>query len=246
MPGKRKSERLCRIFAEGAGGEVVSDGRLRPGPAAFYGVHERSKALFDAVRRAKEQERRDWYYIDNGYFAPSRFFRVTRNALQHDGLAGKPDHDRLKALGLTIRPWRDSGRHVLLCLQSERYMRLLWDLDGEAWTRQTRAAIARLTERPVRVRRKGDRQPIGAALENCHVAVGFTSNALVEALLAGVPAIALGPCAARAMGGGELRDFEIPPMPDGRADWAARLAAKQWTVEEIRDGVAWRALTGSS
>jgi hypothetical protein len=61
-----------------------------------------------------------------------------------------------------------------------------------------------------------------------------------------VPAIALGPCAARAMGGGELRDFEIPPMPDGRADWAARLAAKQWTVEEIRDGVAWRALTGSS
>ena len=48
------------------------------------------------------------------------------------------------------------------------------------------------------------------------------------------------------MASGELRDIENPPMPDGRADWAARLAANQWTAEEIRAGVAWWALTGSS
>jgi hypothetical protein len=31
-------------------------------------------------------------------------------------------------------------------------------------------------------------------------------------------------------------------MPDDRESWAATLAAQQWTLEEMRSGLAWREL----
>ena len=236
---KRKSRRLCEAFAAGCGGSVSVDATtLAPGAAAFYGVTPRTKSLFDAARC----DGRDWFYIDNGYFGRSRFFRVTRNSVQFDGRDGPRSAARLRALGVTLVPWRRDGRHVLLCPQSSVYMSLVCDLDGATWLADCQARLRAATDRPIRVRRKDDRRPLAADLDDCWALVTHASNAAVEAVLAGVPVFVTGPSAAAAMGRRDLDSIECPAMPEGRRAWVERLAAAQWSLAEIRDGTAWNAL----
>ena len=67
--------------------------------------------------------------------------------------------------------------------------------------------------------------------------VTFNSNSGVDAVLAGVPTVAVDQGAmAWAVTG---RDPTVqPPTPD-RSTWAAELAWCQWTLDEIKKGVAW-------
>lgn len=132
---------------------------------------------------------------------------------------------------------------MLICPPGEIYGRL-HGFDAAAWLADVRAALSAHTDRPVRIRPKSDRQkrPLAADLEGAHALVTCASNAAVEALCAGVPVFVTKPCAAAAMASGPLGRIETPDYPDGRDDWAACLAANQWTLQEIADGDCWRAI----
>ena len=237
--GKRKSVTLCEAFAAGSGGRVLRDAtHIATGAAAFYGVTPRTKSLFDAAR----DDGRAWYYIDNGYFGRGSFYRVTRDAVQIDGRSGARSAARFRAFGLAVAPWRRGGRHVLLCTQSKAYLRLVCDLDGDAWLSDTLSRLRAATDRPIRLRGKDSATSLAAELADCWALVTHASNAAVEALLAGVPVFVTGPSAAAAMGCRELSKIESPRMPDERPAWVERLAAAQWSLAEIRDGTAWDAL----
>ena len=121
-------------------------------------------------------------------------------------------------------------------------MSLVCDIDGEAWLADCQARLRAATDRPIRVRRKDDRRPLAADLDDCWALVTHASNAAVEAVLAGVPVFVTGPSAAAAMGSLDLDAIEQPVMPEGRRAWAERLAAAQWSLAEIRNGTAWSAL----
>lgn len=243
--GERSSPLFCQAFAIGCGGRVVDNGRLQPGPVAMFG----SAKLWDGLQQARA-EGRDWYYGDHAYFwrvdrlgLESGYFRVTRNAYQHDG-RGHAKLDRFAKLGIEIRPWRKSGRHILLCPPDEAFGRLM-GIDAWAWKVSVIARLSRYTDRPIIVReRTAARRNVSLAadLMNCWAMVTFMSNAGVEAILAGIPAIALGDCAARGLCGDRLDTIEEPPMPDWREQWAANLAANQWTLREIAAGDCWRAI----
>lgn len=195
-------------------------------------------------------EGRTWYYADNSYFRRAGrdvergYFRVTRNALQHDG-RGKADSSRWKALGLTIAPWRASGNHVLVCPPDAAYG-ALWGLDHRAWLRDALAQLRAATDRPIIVRDRSlagsTAQPFVEALQDCWALVTHQSNAAVEALLAGVPVFVTGKSAAACMGKSDLSEIEEPAMPRDRRRWASVLAANQWTLSEMRSGTCWRDL----
>ncbi len=224
-------------FARGCSGRIERVRSLKTGTAAFYGVTDYLQPLIAQARA----DGRDWYYIDNAYFGCRRFWRVTRNALQHDGV-GRADWSRLRALGLTLRPWRKGGRHILVCPQSNVFMRLVAGTGAAAWIADVQAQLRRHTDREIRVRDKRDTRPLAADLVHCHALVTHMSNAAVEAVCAGVPAFTTGACAASIMSLGDLGQIETPIYPDGRKRWAAVLAANQWTRMEMRSGVCWRAL----
>lgn len=78
---------------------------------------------------------------------------------------------------------------------------------------------------------------LAAALERAMWVVTFNSNSGVDAVLQGVPAVAMDPGAMAWPVTGRV-PWEAPPMPD-RTRWAAELAWCQWTLEEIRRGDAW-------
>lgn len=233
----------CAAFAAGCGGaieDVIEGGGavLRDGPVALFG----SPRLWPLLTRARA-EGRTWWYGDKAYLGREAYYRITRDAFQHDG-SGQAGPERFRRTGWRVRPWRSGGGHVLVCPPSEAFQRLM---GTGGWLPATLATLARHTDRPIRVRAKPphhlrDRDPLAPHLEGAHAVVTFMSNAAVEAVLAGIPVFVTGRCAASAMGLADLALIESPLRPDGREQWAWNLAANQWTLPEIRAGLAWRML----
>lgn len=242
QPNKAKSRLLCEAFARGARGVVDTSGQLQPGPAAFYGT----VGLEPLFRQA--QGAGDWYYLDNAYFDRARgtHFRAGKNALQG---RGKPDWLKFGALKLGVQPWTRSGRHVLVIEQSDYFMREVarWPGGLQTWRQMVLETLGRSTDRMVVVRHwqrdKAERaRTLHEELKGAWALVTHASAAANEALVAGVPVFLTGPGAAMVMGSSELENIERPRRPDGRMEYCATLAGAQWTVEEIENGDAWRAL----
>lgn len=244
-PGKGKAKLLLDAFCTGAGGRVVKDvSVLHSGGAAFYGVVPATKPVYEQAKDAG----RDVFYLDNAYFDPTRevYFRATKNRLQHTG-AGVSDGKRFDALKLTIKPWRKSGSHVLVCPQSDPFMRDVIEYPG-TWLKDTLAGLAKLTDRELRVRAwTGNKREwyrtLPADLVDCWALVTYSSASSVTAILGGVPAICTGDDSIAHRGAsmaGRLDEIESPPMPEGRREWAGVVADHQWTVDEMKSGLAWR------
>lgn len=79
-------------------------------------------------------------------------------------------------------------------------------------------------------------------LDDAQAVVGWTSNALTEAVCYGIPVYAMSPGAmAYPMGYSDLSsvdDVHLRRHPD-RQQWLNDLAYSQWTFEEIANGTAW-------
>jgi hypothetical protein len=235
QPGKPKAQRIAAAFAEGCGGKVMQHvpRELEPGPAAFYGVRP---AWLHLWLQAKA-EGREWWYVDNAYFdaARERCFRVVKNGLQHDG-RGESDGKRLARLGVAVKPWRQDGEHVLVCVQSDEFLRVVAGVENGAagWLVSTLRELSTVTTRPALVRVKRDSRPLAEDMEGAWAVVTYSSAAANEALLAGIP-VSVGAGAALDFST-PLRDIDNPRRPDGRERWAAVLADQQWTLSEIAGG----------
>lgn len=245
--GHAHSLTVASAFASGSGLPLVGvDNGLQPGGVFTYGNLRGLKPILDRAIA----EGRDWYYADRGYFLAtagndySGYFRVTRNAYQHDG-RGDATPKRWEQLGKLLLPWKRDGDHVLVCPPSSG-LASLRGFDADAWLQGVLAVLAGSTDREVRVRAKPGKtppEPLSQALAGAHAVVTHSSNAAVDAVVAGVPVFCTAPCAAHVMGSPDLRRIDTPSYPD-REPWAWNLAAAQWTLAEMRDGTCWRELNG--
>jgi hypothetical protein len=216
---------------------------LADGGMVTYGCLRGLRPLFDRVRA----EKRNFVYVDNGYFRPSAhsrkdysgYYRATHNALQHNGAGGADPH-RFEMLGKRLHAWRSGGSEIMICPPSVDYGEW-YGFDAVAWLGNTLATLKKHTDRPIRIREKrvAGGCTLWDALRTCHALVTHSSNAAVEALLFGVPVFCTEPCAAYAMGDPNIVNIECPRRFD-REQWAWNLAANQWTLAEMKSGAAWR------
>lgn len=243
-PNEKTSPIFCRAFAKGCGGQAQVGEPLREGPMALWG----SPKLWAMLTRARK-EGRTWYYGDNAYFGRSeltnptgeKFFRITKNALQHDG-TGASDPSRFRQFGLPIQPWRATGHHIVICPNCAAYFEL-HGMRVDHWLHQVQSVIKMHTDRPVKVRWKLTAKdfPLAKDLVDAWATVVFTSNSAVESLVAGVPVFVLGETAAAyRMGQPDLTKIETPFYPNDRQAFCEALACNQWTLKEIERGMAWR------
>lgn len=222
-----------------------------------YGLAQGLRQIFHEQRRKRKA-----IYIDLGYWGRRKrtrydgFHKIALNARHPTEYFQRREHspDRFRSFNLTMRPWRKSGRHILVAGMSAKAA-AEEGYQPHQWERDTIAALRQLTDRPIIYRPKpnwtgakplpgsefGRDQPLADALTNCHAVVTRHSNVGVDAILRGIPCIASHGVAS-AMGGWNLDQIEDPPMPDGREQWAADIAWTQWSLDEMREGAAYRYL----
>ena len=161
--------------------------------------------------------------------------------MQHDG-RGTSDGRRFDALGITIKDWVTRGEHIVVCPQSDFFMREVVGFDG--WLAYARMRLALVTDRPLRIRPwNRDKAVLSATLKDdlvgAHALVTWSSAAAVTAVLEGIPVVVMSDdCVACPMSG-TLAQIENLPRPDGRRNWAAVLSDNEFTLKEIASGFAW-------
>lgn len=254
--GHKWSVLVCKAFAAGAKVPIVPAAPLLPGDVFMYGS---LRGLLPTLMQAR-REKRTVLYADNGYFLPGKsqesYFRITRNALQHNGEGELPfpkwlARERWQRLNLAIQPWRKNGRHVIVCPPA-RLFGAQFGFSADEWLESTVATLKKHTDRPIKVRAKmswndvkrayRNPTPLSEDLNGAWALVTHCSNAAVESLLAGVPVFCTDRCGASAMALSDLSLIETPRMDEGRTRWATILANNQWTLPEMKSGLAWKML----
>jgi lipopolysaccharide biosynthesis glycosyltransferase len=193
---------------------------------------------------------RTFYAIDTGYFgnAGSKskiWHRITKDALQNTGPIIERPGDRL--IKYKYRKFKD-GNKILLVPPSDKVMQLFGQLDPEIWVENTKTELQKYTDRPIEIRLKPNRSeristmPLESALaDNVHCLITYNSIAALEALMFGVPAIALGPNCATVLCNTKLHEIENvnKPTEDEMYALVKHLSYCQFTREEMMNGYAW-------
>lgn len=238
--GFRHSRVIMAAFSEGCKGQIVPPTKLFDGPAAMYGI---LRGTAEIIRQC-EWIGRDYYYIDHGYLKPGHYegyYRVTKNARQAD----IPDQreyiyppDRLKKMGIELRPWRRVGERILV-IPITGAVGQFYGINPESWLRVVTDEITSHTDRPIEVKPKGVGN-IDEALKDTWCVVTHSSNTAVDSLVNGVPVITLGESACETMSW-DFKDIETPWWPE-RELWLQALAYHQFLLSEMRNGTAWKIL----
>lgn len=240
VPWKQKSRLICRAFEAGAPRSAKG--------AVFFGT----EGVMDAFQKAKATG--TWWYVDNSYFDKHRgiYFRVTKNALQVDPRGKTSTGERFARLKIDVKPWREHlGTDILVCPQSDNFMKSTLGYKHD-WAAETLDILKGYgAEHPIRVR-PWNRDKIKAnvalheELPKLRLLISHSSSASITALLEGVPTISMAGAAHAFTGPLTAETLAHPSRPDGRLEFAHVLADNQFTLEEFRNGTAWKWLERAS
>lgn len=208
-------------------------------------------------------DRRRFRYIDTGYFGNRAgvgnphgwkvWHRIVDNNLQHSQLIDRPA-DRWEQFKLKTRPWRRTGRNILLVAPDEKPCKF-YNTDVDQWVAQTLDIIKQHTDRPVIVRHRqknivklnrGSNGSFESALDDAYAVVTFNSNAGTESIMLGIPVFVTAPVhAADPVSEHDLSKIETPYYPDSDLvyKWLCHLAYGQFHNKELENGTALRILT---
>jgi hypothetical protein len=202
------------------------------------------------------QDRRDFYYMDTGYFGNDRpdkklWHRIVKNDLQHGAIVPRSP-DRWEKFGIQIPP-RRHGLRIIIAAPDEKPC-VFYGIDRDEWLTNVMTVLREVTDRPIELRQRNkDRNtrmfidPLSKILtEDVHALVTFNSVAATEAILNGVPAFVLAPSnAALPVANTDLIQIENPYYPnrDKLMAWCHHLAYGQFHMRELKNGSAFDILT---
>lgn len=180
------------------------------------------------------------------------------------------DSDRWKKLSknlnLSLKDYRKTGSHILLCLQRNGG----WSMAGfdvVDWTAKTIKDLKQYTDRDIIIRpHPGDkdagrylnpvnlmkkignlkgvrvsREPsLEKDLKNCWAVVNYNSSPTVGAAIEGFPIFVTDPerSQCREIANSDLSTIENPMLPD-RQSWVERLSMFHWNFQEAASGETW-------
>lgn len=247
---KDGNDEYVNMFARGCNSVPVSDFDYAASndPIVLRGI------LKHKLMKRCWQDRRDFYYIDTGYFGNQRWkewHRIVKNDLQHTDIVPRPD-DRFKKFNKTFRPWRRSGRNILIAMPCDKPCKF-YGIDMDEWREQTVATLKQYTDRPIIVRERAHKRvdrvqkdTLEQALaQDVFALVTYNSIASVESIFLGIPAFTLAPV--NAASPVALQDLSLIETPyyadrDKLYAWACHLAYGQFHISELRNGTAMKIL----
>lgn len=203
-------------------------------------------------------------YYDKGYFSrawkakhPQAYVRFSVNRFQPIEYLMHLDcpDDRWKDLKIELKPRQQYGENVVFagCTQA---MADWYNFDISEYAHIILSEVQKHTKKPVVYRPKKSLTPpkpipgtiyshyerkIQVEIQQSSVVITFSSNAAVDALINGVPAITLGPSIAYPVTPHDLNCVDDTPYPEGHLlkKWLYNLAYCQWRFDEMECGKAW-------
>jgi hypothetical protein len=243
----------CELFTNGSNGKIITAEEAFSNlsvPLCWAGSHK--ELLY---QHCIENDRK-FYNLDTGYFGNIKrkeIIRVSINNFQDQSpIVDRPD-DRLKSLSLKIQDF-DRGATIVIVPPDEKISKSFKLQDN--WAEKTQEEIKKYSDRPIKIRnRPGSRNTrllsdtFNDFIKNdTYVVIGYSSNALVEAVLCGIPVIALGHSATTSLMNYKISDIENISNIDQekRYSWLKHLSYRQFSHKELENGIAWELLTSES
>jgi len=178
---------------------------------------------------------------------PGHYYALAIGGHNGSGQWPQGGEDRLAALDLQLKPWREGGDYILVC--PSRNFGQPDMLMPSGWLQQTIARLRKVNRLPIRVREHpGNSRPprgLDEELQGAAAVVIWASSAGVHALAQGVPVAAYAPhwIAKLAAFDDVTEMMTLYGRPDVmeklenyRRAAFERLAWAQWTVDEIAGG----------
>jgi len=231
---EEKTATIMQAVAHGFGGRTCIG--EPPDDGEMFIVWGQLWTALKAIQKARETGR-PYLHLDNGYVKPARgmpigYYRITYCS-PAPILLDDPPKARVK---VPMHPWRTQGRHVLIGIPGADYGKA-WGMDMQAWLRTCVTILRRHTERPAYTRHKKSHMPLARDFRNCWAVYTHSSNIGVDAVLAGIPLFCAETNPAAPVGNIDIADISRPAMPD-RQRWFDSLMAQQYTLSEMRSGLA--------
>lgn len=170
-----------------------------------------------------------------------------------------------KNLGIDLKPLRKNGKTILICCQRDGG----WSMSGQqlmAWLIKTIIKIKKYSDRPIVVRfHPGDKNVLDHKralaryriknvaisskpniledFKHAYAVVNYNSSPAVAAAIEGIPTFVLDPKNSQAadVSHHDLKDLENIREFD-RELWIHSMAQMHWTLDELKDGTAWKHL----
>lgn len=226
---------------EAHGYRVVNDRNYRPDSSDVLLIWNRNPS-HERTAKAYEAAGAIILVTENGYIGKTKALARTHHAGAGEWHTG--EEDRWSRLGIEVKPWRETGKHLLVLPQ--RSIGEPGIAMPRNWERSVSDRLRRMTDRPVLVRKhpgKNATVPLEDDLRDAWAAVTWASGAGIKAICAGVPVFHdlknwIGAPAATT-----VFDIENPYLGD-RSAMLHRLAWAQWAWSEIADGTAFGHLLG--
>jgi len=170
-----------------------------------------------------------------------------------------------KRLGIKLKPWKKNGTDILICCQRDGG----WSMGGEQlmpWLVRTVQQIRKFSDRRIVVRfHPGDKNQLNHKrmiaryrlpnvivthsenilqdFNTAHCVINFNSSPTVAAAIEGIPSIVLDPARSQAAEVAHHSLSEIEKLKSfDRELWVQKMAQMHWTLDELKDGTAWRHL----
>jgi hypothetical protein len=195
-------------------------------------------------------------------------WKVSLNGVNRaaDYIPHSNDNTRAQQLGLSIKPWRTQGEHILICGQHNKSLQWRNMPPLSNWFLNTYDTIRQHTDRPIVFRPhprcrlehierglknvfrqepfqlKNTYDDFDLNFDNVWTTVSWSSNPGIHSVIEGVPAIVGADSLAYDVAEHNLANIENPHQPD-RTQWLNDYAWTEFTVEEIAQGIPLDLLT---
>jgi len=215
-------------------------------PIAVFGMLRGTGQLIEECSR----DGQDFYFFDHAYMfgnkhsvskiAGDRIYRLTKNYFHIRDIKKlkADDYKRIQKYRehVKLKPWKYDGDYILYIPPSEHVKKYYYF--NNQWEAQTLKTIKKHTRKPIKIRTKEDKTPLEKDLENAYCTVSYQSTVVVQSIINGVPSF----CANESMGVPvsltDMSQIKDPLYSPEREYWIDSLLANQFTLEEIKSGLA--------
>ena len=251
MLGYAKKDKWIGPFVEYLGGRMASLEEIHANttvPMATSGISK------STVKTQAQKYNLDWWYIDTGYMGnrqDKHWFRVTKNNHQNAYPIQFKDDLRLRRLQVD-RTQYQRGKKILVVPPDPKVCSCYQLPAPDQWIQETVALIKQYTDRPVEIRQRPLSRQVRVftdtfadALQNdVSAVVLYTSNCGTESVQHGIPVVSLGPSSVTQISQPIEKIDNLDNLDQDHSEQLLRwLSYNQFTIPEMRKGIAWQILT---